>query len=420
MTELIVQYASWLLAMAILACGSAFCSGSEAALFYLGTADRRRLAAGGRAQRIVAKLLETPERLLTSILFGNLAMNLAYFVIASVVSVELDHSGRSGEAGVFALASLMLLIFFGEVLPKSLAVIRPMQAAAAVAIPLTFLVRLVEPLLPVFRVANVLARRLLWPGFEPEPYLRVSDLERAVRLSESNVELVDQERNALERLVSLSEIRADELMRPRVQFRVFRPPVALAALAEWEPPSGYVLVSEPDGDEVVAAVPLKRLSSVPSERLEQLAEPVVYVPWSTTAAAALEALRREGRQVAAVVNEFGETIGILTLDDILDTVFSRDASRSQRFFKRLPIRQVSLGVWHVTGMTSVRRLVRHFNVPWPPTKSVTVSGVVQEVLERLPVPGDQCQWGPFHFRVIDSPDRGQILVELTLTPEEPS
>ena len=128
-------------------------------------------------------------------------------------------------------------------------------------------------------------------------------------------------------------------------------------------------------------------------------------------------MQRGQRQVAAVVNEFGETIGVLTLDDILDTIFSPTSSRSERLLKRMPIRQVGPGVWHVTGMTSIRRLVRHFQCQRPESKSVTVAGVIQEVLERLPEPGDRCRWGKFQFRVLEVPDNGQLLVELTLVPE---
>ena len=118
--------------------------------------------------------------------------------------------------------------------------------------------------------------------------------------------------------------------------------------------------------------------------------------------------------MAAVVNEFGETIGILTFDDILDTLFSGAPSRSERLLRRAPIRAVSPGVWHVTGMTSVRRLARYFQIDRPAARSVTVSGVIQEVLQRLPEPGDECSWGPFYFKVLDVPLRGQLLVELTM------
>jgi putative hemolysin len=239
-----------------------------------------------------------------------------------------------------------------------------------------------------------------------------------VQLSTSDATLLEQEQRVLQNLVLLSEIRADELMRPRIQFLSFRPPVSLADLKGRMPRSGYLLVSEPDSDEVAAAIPLRSLSTIPNEHLERHAEAVVYIPWCTTVAEALEVMQRQDRQVAAVVNEFGETIGILTFDDVLDTIFGRSPSRSQRLLERVPIRQVGPGTWHVTGMTSLWRLVRHFNVQRPASKSVTLAGVVQEVLERLPQPGDQCRWGPFQLKVLDVPERGQLLVELTLAVEQ--
>jgi len=392
---------------------SAFFSSSEAALFYLNRHQRRRLASGNRAQRIAARLLDEPDRLLSAVLFWNLVANISYFTIASIVSIGLKTVGHTAEAGAFAVGSLMVIIVFSEMLPKSLAVLRPRALATLVAVPLSVAVRVLDRVMPVLRWVNLVSRRVLWPSFEPEPYLRVGDLERAVELSTSNAALLEQEQTVLHRIVSFSEIRADELMRPRTQFLSFRPPVTLADLGGELPPSGYLLVTEPESDEVAGAIALRQLTHIPTERLEEYAEPVAYVPWSTTVAEALETMQRGNRQVAAVVNEFGETIGILTFDDVLDTIFSPTASRSQRLLRRVPIRQVAPGVWHVTGMTSLWRLVRHFRVERPESKSLTVAGVVQEALERLPTPGDECRWGPFHFKVIDVTQGGQLLVELT-------
>lgn len=418
--QVLSVYAPWLAAMAVLILASAFFSSSEAALFYLGRQDRRRLAAGNRAQRIAAGLLADPERLLTAVLFWNLVVNIVYFTIASIVGIQLKNAGHAGRGGVFALVSVLVIIIFSEMLPKSLAVLAARKLAAVVAIPLAAMVRLLDPVLPGFRVANLLSRRLFWPHFEVEPYLRVGDLERAVELSTTNAALLEQEQMVLQNIVSLSEIRMDELMRPRTRFRAFRPPVTLEDLAGQMPPSGYLLVTEEESDEVVGAVALRDLAAIPAAGLEQLAQPVVYVPWCSTVAEALETIERQGRQVAAVVNELGETIGILTIDDILETVFTPTASRSERLLKRKPIRQVAAGVWHVTGMTSLRRLARHFRIKRPTSKSVTVAGVIQETLEKLPEVGDDCSWGPFHFKVIDTARKGQLVVELTLIgpPEE--
>jgi len=412
---MLIELLPWLVAMGILIFCSAFFSSSEAALFYLDRQDRRRLAAGNRAQRIAVGLLADSDRLLTAVLFWNLVINLAYFTLASILSLRLSDPGRASEIGAvaFAFGSLLVIIVFGEMLPKSLAVLRRRAVATLVGVPLATAIRLLDPVLPVLRLANLLSRRVLWPTFKPEPYLRVGDLERAVDLSTSNAAILQQEQTVLQNIVSLSEIRADELMRPRTQFLSFRPPVALADLEGRLPPSGYLLVTEPHSDEVAAAIALRDLSNVPTERLEHHAEAVVYVPWCTTVAEVLEAMQRGERQVAVVVNEFGETIGILTFDDVLDTIFSPTSSRSQRLLQRVPIRQVSPGVWHVTGMTSLRRLARHFGVELASSKSVTVAGIVQEALERLPHPGDKCRWGPFHFEVIEAAERGALLVKLT-------
>ena len=131
--------------------------------------------------------------------------------------------------------------------------------------------------------------------------------------------------------------------------------------------------------------------------------------------------RDEGHEVAVVVNEFGETIGILTSADILATLFHANPSRSDRLLDREPIQQISEGVWHVIGMTSVRRLERYFQVKLPAANNVTIGGVMQDLLQRMAEKGDEVNWGPFSFRVLKAPRRGQLLIEMRRLPrvEEP-
>jgi len=417
-----VSLVPWLVAMGVLLFASAFFSSSEAALFYLRRAQRRRLASGGVGQRRAAALLAEPERLLSAVLFCNLTVNVAYFAIASIVGIQLEQQGYGAAAGLFSLGSLMTLIVFSEMLPKSLAVLQPAKVAALAAIPLSTAVRLLDPIMPVLQTVNLLSRRLLWPTFAAEPYLRVGDLERAVRLSTHDAALLEQEQQVLEVIVALSQLRADELMRPRPQVLTFTPPVMLDDLQGRMPASGYLLITEVESEEIAGAVALRNLSSLPTKNLEHHAQPVVYVPWCTTAARALEEMQRQARDVAAVVNEHGETIGVLTIDDILDTIFSPVASRTERLLHRRPIWRVDAETWVVTGMTSLRRLIRHFNISRPASKSLTVSGVIQETLERLAEPGDECRWGPFHFKVLETGPHGPRMVQLRFEPneEEPS
>ena len=65
-------------------------------------------------------------------------------------------------------------------------------------------------------------------------------------------------------------------------------------------------------------------------------------------------------------------------------------------------------------MTSIRRVARFFKIELPATKSVTVAGILQHSLQRLPHSGDRCQWGPFQLHVLEAPERGQMLVEVKI------
>jgi putative hemolysin len=405
----------WLIAMIILMGCSAFFSASEAALFYLRRADRRALVAGTPSQRAAANLLDDPERLLSAVLFWNLLINIAYFATASAAGLRLERheNGGSTVAVTFAVVSLLSLIFLSEMLPKSLAVLGARRLSGMIAYPLAVAVRTLDPVMPVLRLVNLLSRRLIWPGFEQEKYLEVADLDRAIDISTTNESLIEQERAVLRNIVLLSDIRVDEWMRPRTQYTSFRPPVALADLEGKMTPSGYLLITEPDSEEVAAALHLKEMSEIPADRLEHYAETVVVVPWCSTVAAALQEMTKKERQVAAIVNEFGETIGILTVEDVLDTVFNYNPSRSGRLLDRRAINPVRQGVWHVTGMTSIRQLSRSLEIELPARKSVTIAGVIQETLQRLANAGDECDWGPFHLRVLEAPERGQMLVEIS-------
>jgi CBS domain containing-hemolysin-like protein len=122
------------------------------------------------------------------------------------------------------------------------------------------------------------------------------------------------------------------------------------------------------------------------------------------------------REVTVVVNEFGETIGILTIEDILETVFVYSPSRSERLLDMPPLEQISGDTWRVSGIMSLRQLARRLEVTIPPTFSVTVGGVIQESMQRLAETGDHCNWGPFHLTVVEAPQRGSMLVEVRVVP----
>ncbi len=408
----------WLIAMVGLMAGSGFFSASEAALFYLRPRDREQMKGGTAGQRTAYRLTENPERLLSAILFWNLAINIAYFAISSILAIRLEKHG-SGASILFAVGSLLAVIFFCEMLPKNVAVLRPKLLASLFSIPLSFAIRIVDPVMPFLRWVNLVSRRLIWPGFEPEPYMEVSDLEKAIEHTAENATLIKQEQAVMRNIVLLSSIRVDEWMRPRTQFVTFMPPVSRKDLIEHGvPASGYLLVSETDSREIEKAIRLDNQYELPDEDVERLAQPVQYMPWCSTVAEAFEKMTQRQHEVTVVVNEYGDTIGILTIEDILETVFNYSPSRSQRLLNMEPIVQTQPGVWQVTGMMSLRRIARHLDVALPDTDCITLGGVMQETLQRLCQTGDCCQWGPFELQIVDAAQRGNLLIELKMADAE--
>ena len=207
-------------------------------------------------------------------------------------------------------------------------------------------------------------------------------------------------------------------MRPRTQFVSFSPPVKLSDLRGKIPASGYLLVTEPDSREIEKAIRLDNQYHLDQENLERFAEPVLYLPWCATVADALEKMSHRDREVTVVVNEFGDTIGVLTIEDILETVFVYSPSRSERLLDMPPLEKISKDTWRVAGIMSLRQLARRLEVSIPETVSVTVGGVIQESMQRLAETGDQCKWGPFAFLVVEAKERGVLQVEVRVLEEE--
>jgi Mg2+/Co2+ transporter CorB len=416
----LLNYLPHLLAMAVLIAASAFFSCSEAALFYLGREDRKRMAKGTLAERTAVGLLSNPERLLTSILFWNLLVNMVYFALASIMAIDLTRQGAAREASVLTVAALFIVIIFCEMLPKNIGVVWPARLATVVSLPLGAATRMLDPAATMLRVINRAAARVLFPKFEPEEYLELGDLERAINVSRGDQQLIKQERNVLRRIVAMADTRVEELMRPRLLYEAMTPPVRVADLSQKSIASGYVLLTEPHSEEIAAVIEANRVALSGQDQLGPLATPVLPVPWCASAAETLSGLDASGRSVAAVLNELGETIGIVTRGDLLGSVLHSDAVRDAKSPRVGRIRAIADGQWEVTGMTTLRRFEKLLGCELPTIKGLTVAGMLQEQLQRIPEEEDEAEWGGFRWRVLsaDHPTRLTASVHRVLPPQE--
>lgn len=398
---------------------SAFFSASEAALFSLPANYLQKNTPQNGAEKRVHDLLANPNRLLTAILFWNLTINMAFFAVASMIAQKLS-TGQNGTtlSSIFTAITLVLLITGGELIPKSLGVINPRLFSRLISLPLSTAVRLTDPITPILRFFNETSRRLIWPGLKPENYLEIQDLQRAIMLSTTDSQLVDQEQGVLQNILQLSEIRVDEWMRPKSDFETLPAPVSMRDLISLERKSSHLLVTDPSGNEILGTLSLHSLAWRDVSDLANQQQPPLFIPWCATIAAAWEQFIHEERRIGIIVNEYGEVIGILTIEDILEAAFDLQHRATDRALARPEIQPITDYQWHVTGMTSLRRLERAIGAKLPDSRSLTVAGVLQDQLHRLAMPGDQCTWGWAHLEVIQSPRRGEMLVRLTLPKDQ--
>ncbi len=395
--QIILPWLAPLLTLALLSC---LFSGSEAALFSLRDRDLKTMRRRGRSGQMVVKLLEQPERLLSAILFWNLLVNMLCFGIAGVVSGRLEEESEHGgqAAIVFSSTVLMFVIVFSEMLPKSIAVLLPKKIALAVALPMSLAVRVVSPALPLINVVNTAVQRLIWPQFSPEPEIDLKDIGRAIQLGTDDAALAELEQNALQNLVQLTEWRMDECMRPRSQLMLVKRPIDTQTFESEFPPGGYALVLD-DDDEIHGTIAVTAIRPTQLLDLEAVIEPVCYVPWSANISVVLDLLQRQRLSVAVAVNEFGESIGSLSIEDIMHHVLT---SRFQHMSDdaQAPVLTVSPGVWRVNGAVSIRKLCKVMDLPIPEGRSASVATLMQRQLERPPKLGDRCEWNEYLITVV--------------------
>ncbi|MEZ6058750.1 MAG: CNNM domain-containing protein [Planctomycetaceae bacterium] len=402
-----------LIAMLLLIVASAFFSASETAFFFLSREQVRKFSTGPPRQRMVASLLADPDRLLSAVLFWNLLINLSYFAVGIVIIHKLTTREFSSVAAVFGVANLLGIIVVGEVMPKSVAVVYRLQVAQLASWPLAVAVAALDPVIPwLGRFARVL-RRTFWPHLKQEASLHAEDLEKAVDTSAAlSSEILQIEQQVLHNILDLNELYVEEVMRPRSHCVSVAADGTLAALNTSLKHVNYLMVTDPDTGVFTGAISLNGISAESGQTFQQIAEPVIYVPWCASVAYVLGELQNKFRGVAVVVHEHGEVVGTATYEDLLESMLSEAPSRTRRMLRREPIIEIGDNRFHVEGLITLRYLARRLRIALNPEDEslYTLSGLFHDELERLPEVGDRIHWHGWVLTAINVTARGQVRV----------
>lgn len=380
-------------------CLSGFFSGSETALFSLQPDELDRMREASGLDRLAANLRGRPKRLLTTVLFGNMVVNVIFFSVSYLVALDLaPHVGRTGTF-LLGLGSLLAIILGGEVVPKNLAVMFYRPFGRMAALPLTVLQRaLLVILLPLEKLADLAASLV---GGHRGPAMRAEELQMLVNLGARQGVLDAGAGEMIAEVIELGDVKVRELMVPRVEmvsFNLQEPEADLLELFRREKLT-MIPVYEGEVEQMLGVVHIKDvLFRGAGERLQDAVRPVPFLPETATVEEALRQCREEGSKTAFVVDEYGSVEGLITIEDLLEEIVGEIADEYDRE-ERPDVELVEDGVMSVRGRLNLRDWCDLLETPLPDLPVDTVGGLVMALLGRLPEVGDVVRWRDVEFTV---------------------
>jgi putative hemolysin len=382
---------SVLLMLALLAL-SAFFSCSETALFSLSPDAARRLRAHRRIDDLLALLHKDPSGVLTAILFGNLIVNVLFFCTGAEASGRLGESRGEWFEALGGILVLLTVILFGEIIPKAVGITHPSGVLHITAVPLRGWFYFTRP----FRlfIHWILTKLGLHDSniSGSRTYLTQGELKELLDAVQHEPGFGLHEKEILEDIVNLPDVRVREVMVPRV--KVLRRPVDAdrrelleqARLHEFS----HALIYREKDDDPLGYVSIRDIfmDNGRTESLESFVHPLVFVPETKRTDVLLREFMNHNWQMVAVVDEYGGLAGVVTIEDLLAEVvgdFEQEKADQIQKLDEVTYRldgQLPIRAWRVlfTGFLPGQEMdTLAFD---------TLGGFIISLLGRMPSPGD--------------------------------
>jgi len=370
---------------------SAFFSASETAMMSLNRYRLRHLVKNKHRGAILTfALLKRPDRLIGLLLLCNNFVNIAASVLSTIIGFRLF--GETGIAIATGLLTLVLLIF-GEVTPKTLAVMHPERIAFPVSYVLTALLRLLYPIVWLTNgIANFLLKLF---GVTPQENAmqQLSRDELRTVVNEAGALIPRRHQRMLLSILDLENVTVEDIMIPRneiVGIDLDGDTDEILRLLTTSQNTRLPIYRE-NIDHVLGIIHVRNAlhliaqEKFTKEALQGIAHEAYFVPEGTSLHTQLLNFQRQKRQIALVVDEYGDILGLVTLEDILEEIvgeFTTDASSTIR-----DVHPQEDGSFLVDGGANVRDLNRLMEWELPTDGPKTLNGLIIEHLESIPEPG---------------------------------
>jgi CBS domain containing-hemolysin-like protein len=432
----------WLLLLAavVLTLGTAVFVAAEFSLVTLDRSFVERSVADGdtRSVGVLAALRKLSTQLsacqvgitLTTLLVGYLAEpSIAALLHGPLEAVGLPEGLVEPVAvGIALVLATGFSMVLGELVPKNLAIARPLGTAQLIAMPMRVFALVAGPLVTLLNgSANALLRRV---GVEPKEELSSArtpqELASLVRRSAEAGTLDAGTARLLTRSLGFGERTAEDVMTPRLRCVVVQREDSAADVVRLARTTGHSRFPVVDDglDDVVGVVHIKRAVAVPLERRAEvpaaalMSEPLM-VPETVRLDPLLGQLREQGLQLAVVVDEYGGTSGVVTLEDVVEEIVGEVADEHDR--GRTAGRRLSDGSWVVPGLWRPDEVRDRIGAPVPDDGAYeTVGGFVMAAVGRVPDVGDVVTVAGWRLSVSRMDGRRVDRLRVVPAPEDPS
>lgn len=386
-------------------------SGSEVAFFSLKASDRLEMQEQeSRSCQLALQHLKEPELLLATILIANNFVNVGIVILSTFISSNLVIFNQPGILKfVFEVILITgMILFFGEILPKVYAGQYPKKFAYTMAYPLLIVIRIFKPLSSILvNSTNVVNTHLT----KKVKNISLDDISDALDLTGDQIQ---EGKDILKGIVSFGNINVEEIMTSRVDVVDIDIKSELTKVISVIVESGYsrIPVYEEGPDDVKGILYVKdllpHLGKDNTFKWQKLIRPAYYVPETKHINDLLQEFKTHKIHMAIVVDEYGGTAGIVTLEDILEEIvgdISDELDEEENTFSLQPD-----GSYIFEGKTLLKDFIRIINIDEEQINNIsgdaeTLAGMLLEIKGEIPVKHETIEIGSFIFTILAADNR---------------
>lgn len=408
--------------LVILLFASALVSGSEVAYFSLSPNDINKLKTSkNKRSQAVFKLYNMPEKLLSTILVANNSINIAIVILAAFLSSGLFDFSNEPVLGfiIEVVIITFLILFFGEIMPKVYATRNVLKVALAMSLPLLVLEKIFIPVTSVLIFSTSFVKRRTVPGYKN---LSMDDLSDALDLTSDDFR---EDEQILKGIVKFGNINVSAIMCPRVDVTALNIKSGFNQIIKQIIGSGFSRIPVFSGsfDNVKGILYAKDVlpysDNPDSFKWQALIRPPYFVPETKKINDLLKEFQIKKIHMAIVIDEYGGTSGIVTLEDVLEEIVGEigdEGEAGQAMF-----RKIDENTYIFEGKTLLNDFYRIFNMEGDPFEDIrgeseTLAGLILELTGEIPQNGRKIKVDRFNF-LIESADKRRIR-EIRVTTDD--